>query len=116
MYPEGLRELIQGWTKGFAAGAGGTANGILLLVIAWMTGLMIAPLMAALTGDWQIWGSACLMCALQVAWICKKLGSFGWMMLAFYPAPLLFFFGMFGWSAMKSGKKVTWKGREIDAD
>jgi 4,4'-diaponeurosporenoate glycosyltransferase len=116
MYPEGLRELIYGWTKGFAAGAGGTPTSALLLVIAWMSGLMIAPLMATLTGDWPLWGTACLLCSLQVAWLGKKLGSFGWPMLFFYPVPLLFFFGTFGGSAMRSGKKVTWKGREIDAD
>ena len=115
MYPDGLRELIEGWTKGFASGAGGTSAGTLLLVIAWMSGLMIAPIMAALTGDWRIWGAACLLCSLQVAWLGRRLGSFGWIMLIFYPLPLWFFFGTFCGSAMKSGKKVTWKGREIDA-
>jgi 4,4'-diaponeurosporenoate glycosyltransferase len=116
MYPEGLRELLQGWTKGFAAGAGGTPIDRLLLVIGWMTGLMIAPLMIAITGNWWVWGAAYLLCSLQVAWVGRKLGSFGWLMLFFYPLPLLFFFGTFGWSAMKSGKNVTWKGRKIDAD
>ena len=107
---------IHGWTKGFASGAGATSASALLLVIAWMTGLMIAPLMAALTGDWPLWGTACLLCSLQVVWLGRKLGSFGWPMLFFYPVPLMFFFGTFGWSAMRSGKKVTWKGRDIDAD
>ena len=116
MYPHGLGEMLRGWTKGFAAGAGGTPAGSLLLVIAWMSGLMMAPQMAFLTFNWPLWGLACLLCSLQVAWIGRKLGSFSWFLLLFYPVPLLFFFGAFGWSAVRSGRKVTWKGREIDAD
>jgi 4,4'-diaponeurosporenoate glycosyltransferase len=116
MYPDGPRSLIEGWTKGFAAGAGGTPRGALLLVIAWMIGLMLAPLAGTITGDWITWGIACALCSLQVAWIGRKLGSFGWPMLLFYPVPLVFFFGLFGWSAARSGRKVTWKGREIHAD
>lgn len=116
MYPGGLRELLQGWTKGFAAGAGGTPAGSLILVIAWMSGLMLAPLMLMLTGDGWVWGSACVMCAVQVALIARSIGSFGLTLMCFYPLPLMFFFGLFGWSAMRSGKKVTWKGRKIHAD
>ncbi|MDP3850635.1 MAG: glycosyltransferase family 2 protein [Luteolibacter sp.] len=116
MYPEGFRDMIQGWTKGFAAGAGGTSRGTLMLVIAWMIGLMIAPLAGCITGDWLTWGIACGSCSLQVVWIGRKLGSFGWWLMLLYPLPLLFFFGLFGWSAIRSGRKVTWKGREIHAD
>jgi hypothetical protein len=116
MYPEGFRDLIHGWTKGFAAGAGGTRRGVLILVIAWMIGLMLAPLAGCLSGDWWTWGAACALCSLQVAWIGRKLGSFGWLAMLIYPLPLMFFFGLFGWSAIRSGRKVTWKGREIHAD
>lgn len=116
MYPQGLREMLQGWTKGFAAGAGGTPVGVLLLVIVWMTGLMLPPLMVFLTDEKNLWGTAFLLGSLQVSWIGRKLGSFGWFMRLFYPLPLMFFFGVFGYSVMRAGKKVTWKGREIDAD
>lgn len=116
MYPGGFMDMLRGWTKGFAAGAGGTPRGTLLLVVAWMIGLMIAPLGGWMSGDWSVWGAACALGSLQVAWIGRRLGSFGWLMMLAYPLPLLFFFGLFGWSVMKSGKKVTWKGREIHAD
>jgi len=33
-----------------------------------------------------------------------------------YPVPLIFFFGLMARSARRSGKTVTWKGREICAD
>jgi len=116
MYPAGLRELVQGWTKGFAAGAGGTPTATLLLISAWMTGLLLAPQAAFLTGDWFLWGPACGVCSLQVAWIGRKLGNFGGLLLLLYPIPLVFFFGVFGWSVIRSGKNVTWKGRVIHAD
>lgn len=116
MYPGGFRELLDGWTKGFAAGAAGTPRGTLLLVIAWMIGLMIAPLAGCMSGDWPLWGSAIGLCSVQVAWIGRRLGAFGWPLMLIYPVPLLFFFGLFGWSAIRSGRRVTWKGREIHAD
>lgn len=116
MYPGGFQDLVHGWTKGFAAGAGGTRRGTLWLVIAWLSGLILAPLAGVLTGEWWLWGPACALGSAQVAWLSRKLGSFGWPLLLLYPLPLGFFFGVFALSALKSGKKVTWKGREIDAD
>lgn len=116
MYPNGLGELIQGWTKGFASGAGQTPRGTLLLVIAWMVGLMLAPLGGLATGDWPRWGAAYLLCALQVAWFSRLIGAFRWFTSALYPVPLVFFFVVFAWSVLRSGKRVHWKGREIVAD
>jgi 4,4'-diaponeurosporenoate glycosyltransferase len=116
MYPDGLREMVHGWAKGFAAGAGGTPPRTLLLVIAWLAGLLLAPQAGLLTGEWLLWGPACVLCSLQVAWIARKLGDFGWPLMLLYPVPLVFFCGLFGWSAMRSGKTVTWKGRRIHAD
>jgi 4,4'-diaponeurosporenoate glycosyltransferase len=116
MYPGGLGELIEGWTKGFASGAGRTPTGILILVVAWMVALMLPPLVLLLGGGWLPWLAAYMLCALQVAWLARALGSFHWTGMVFYPLPLVFFFGLFAWAATRSGRKVTWKGREIDAD
>ena len=116
MYPQGLASLIEGWTKGFAAGAGRTPPRVLAMVVAWMTGLMLPPLCMAITGDWQLWSGAWVLSAMQVALVARRIGSFGWLGMMIYPVPLCFFFAVFGWSAMRSGKKVTWKGREIHAD
>lgn len=113
MYPQGVRQLVAGWAKGFAAGSRGTPPGILMLVIAWLGGLALVPVAGALSGEWMPWGAAWLGGALQVAWIGRKLGAFGWLVLLFYPLPLVFFFGLFGWSALRTGKSVRWKGREI---
>ncbi len=116
MYPEGLRALIAGWTKGFASGAGQTRRGTLLLIVAWMIGLMLAPVGGLATGDWWRWGGVYLLGVAQVAWFSQKVGAFRWYSAVAYPWPLGFFFGVFLWSAMRSGRRVRWKGRTIHAD
>ena len=116
MYPHGLRELIAGWTKGFAAGAGQTPRGTLLLVVAWMIGLMFAPLGWLMTGDALRWGTVYLLCAVQVDWFSRQVGAFRRFSALLYPLPLVFFFVTFAWSVARSGRQVTWKGREIRAD
>lgn len=116
MYPDGLRDLIAGWTKGFASGAGQTPRGVLMLVVAWMIGLMLAPLGWMVVGDWLRWGMMYLLCVAQVAWFGRAVGEFRWLTALLYPVPLVFFFAVFARSAMRSGKQVRWKGREIRAD
>jgi len=116
MYPNGLRELIEGWTKGFASGAGQTSRRTLFLVVAWMIGLMLAPLGWLVTGDWFLWGAVYLLCAAQVAWFGRLVGSFRSYTALLYPVPLIFFFTVFARSIMRSGKVVTWKGRRLRAD
>jgi 4,4'-diaponeurosporenoate glycosyltransferase len=116
MYPNGLRELIGGWTKGFASGAGQTSRGVLFLVVAWMIGLMSAPLGWLLTGDWLRWGAAYWLCAAQVTWFSRQIGAFRWLTALLYPLPLVFFFAVFTRSALRSGRQVSWKGRPIRAD
>jgi 4,4'-diaponeurosporenoate glycosyltransferase len=116
MYPNGLRELVEGWTRGFASGAGQTPWGTLLMVVAWMIGLMLAPLGWLVTGDGLRWGAVYLLCAAQVGWMGRWVGAFRWYTPLLYPVPLLFFFVVFARSTTRSGKAVTWKGREIRAD
>jgi len=81
-----------------------------------MIGLMLPPLGGLATGDWFGWGAMYLLCALQVGWLGRLVGAFGWHTALLYPVLLIFFFAVFARSAMRSGKAVTWKGREIRAD
>jgi 4,4'-diaponeurosporenoate glycosyltransferase len=116
MYPNGLADLLEGWIKGFASGAGQTPRGTLLIIVLWMIGLMLAPMGLLVTGDWLGWGLFYLLCAAQVAWLSRLVGTFRWLTALFYPVPLIFFFVVFFWSVLRSGRTVTWKGREIRAD
>jgi hypothetical protein len=51
-----------------------------------------------------------------VAWISRLVGAFRFYTALLYPVPLIVFFGVFARSAMRLGKTVAWKGREIRAD
>lgn len=118
MYPNGWRELVEGWTKGFAGGAGQTPPSILWLVVAWTTGLMLAPLGLVLAGfGWPGWLTYGL-CAAQVGWLLRQVGTFHWLTALLYPVPLVFYFAVFTRSVMraKRGQNVEWKGRQIRAD
>jgi 4,4'-diaponeurosporenoate glycosyltransferase len=81
-----------------------------------MIGLMLAPVGGLVTGDWLAWGALSLLCAVQVGWIGRQVGAFRWLTALLYPLPLVFFFIIFTRSALRSGKSVSWKGREIRAD
>ena len=116
MYPDGLGGLIEGWTKGFASGAGRTPRGVLWIIILWLGGLMLAPIALVVSGLDPWWLGVYLVCVAQVACFARLVGGFHWHAALFYPVPLVFFFALFARSLMRSGKNVTWKGREIRAD
>ena len=113
MYPNGLSELIEGWTKGFASGAGQTAKPVLLLIVAWLTGMMLPLGLLAYSDSAAL---LYLLFAAQLGVIFRQVGAFRWYTAAFYPVPLIFFFVVFAVSVLRSGKRVTWKGRTIHAD
>jgi 4,4'-diaponeurosporenoate glycosyltransferase len=113
MYPNGLAELVEGWTKGFASGAGQTPKPILLLIVAWLTGMMLPV-------GWlpfSVWATPVyLLFALQLGVMFRRVGAFRWYTALLYPVPLIFHFAVFTWSMLRSGRQVTWKGRTIRAD
>ncbi len=116
MYPDGWRQLVDGWTKGFASGAGQTPLPILLLIIAWLGGLFFAPIGIFTQGSPLLWLVVYGLCAAQAAWLLRRAGTFHWSAAVFYPVLVLFFFTVFARSVLRSGKAVNWKGREIRAD
>lgn len=116
MYPGGIGELVAGWVKGFASGAGQTPRATLWLMVAWMSALMTAPIGGLAGGEPLAFGVLYLLCAVQVGWFGRRVGGFRWYAALLYPVPLGFFFVVFALSSLRAGKAVTWKGRKIDAD
>lgn len=120
MYPDGLRHLLEGWTKNFAGGAAGTRKVSLVLIAAWISLCLEAAwgLGAALLGGGADLGPAALIYAAvagQVLWMLRRIGTFHPLTAAAYPIALAFFLFVFARSIFEVyvRRRVTWKGREL---
>jgi 4,4'-diaponeurosporenoate glycosyltransferase len=122
MYPNGIKELINGWSKGFAVGAVKTSIPVLILIVAWISGSigttrsLVEAIVAANTVRIAIWGGLYILYAAQVYWMLVRIGNFKFYTALFYPVPLTFFVLVFTYSFLRIflGRSVKWKGREID--
>ena len=122
MYPDGLGQLIEGHSKGFAKGAGGISFSALVLVILWVTGGVGATriiITALVLGNALVLWPACLLYmayVLQLYWMLTRIGSFRLAVALLFPVPLVFFLLCFAYSLVLTvvRKQVTWKGRTID--
>jgi 4,4'-diaponeurosporenoate glycosyltransferase len=117
MYPEGMKTLIEGWTKNFATGASLIPGWLLATVSLWITGMFIAFLSGIAPFMWE--GQAYLIGYLLVGVItfllARKVGRFSILTIVTYPIQLIFFVWLFARSSSRSKKKkVTWKGRDLD--
>lgn len=127
MYPDGFRDMVEGWSKGMAPGAGGSAPLARALMIAWLIGstssvitlgLGLAKLLPGSARDVPF-AVATLACyalyAAQLLWILLRIGSFSPLTALLFPLPLAFFHGVFARSAWlaKVRRVVTWRGRRI---
>ena len=116
MYPDGVRSLIQGWTKSLAGGATRTSPAALLGSVLWVCALMSVAFDAVTEPTVAVavaWGAL----AGQLWWMLRRLGSFHPLVAALFPVPLLAFVGLFAWSlaARVARRPVRWRGRTIEA-
>jgi len=117
MYPEGMKTLIEGWTKNFATGAGLIPGWLLATVSLWITGMFIAFLSGIAPFMWE--GQAYLigyvLIGVDTYLLARKVGNFSIFTIVTYPFQLIFFVWLFARSSSRSKKKkVTWKGRDLD--
>ena len=106
MYPSGLWQLIEGWSKNLAGGAGKTRALTLVLVVAWISLCIQAPWLG-----WPVYAAV----VIQLGWMARRIGRFGVVALLLYPIPLAAFLAIFVRSIYLTfgRKRVTWKGREL---
>lgn len=121
MYPEGLGQLVEGWSKGFGSGAFSVQIPFLILTVAWVTGCFRVSIglmrMLAMPAVPDI-GLAVLLYAFyasQVSWILARIGRFQWWTSVFFPIPLFFFALLMLRSLILIHvlRRVTWRGRTI---
>lgn len=114
MYPEGLGQLVEGWTKNFAGGAAGTRSTTLVLIVAWISGSIVAalsPLMDEPTVAAGLYGAY----AIQLGVLLRRIGRFGVLTALAFPIPLAFFLAVFLRSTLLTfvRREVRWRGRTV---
>jgi 4,4'-diaponeurosporenoate glycosyltransferase len=111
MYPDGPAQLIEGWSKNFAAGAAGTPAVRLIAIIAWLSGAIESGLMAASGGTVHV--VFYILFALQLKVMLRRIGNYSrvaWL----HPIATAAFVAICLRSALLQWHgQVTWKGRTI---
>ena len=121
MYPNGLGELIEGWSKGFATGALKTPVPILVALILWIGGSISAAgnfvqsISSGNAAELIIWTVAYLLYAAQIYWMLVRAGTFKFNTALLYPFSLLFFLAVFvrSFFLIYINRSVNWKGVKI---
>jgi 4,4'-diaponeurosporenoate glycosyltransferase len=111
MYPDGIAQLIEGWSKNFAAGAATTPPLRLAAIVAWLSGLIEAGVMALTLSRTHLVFYALF--AFQLWFLLRRIGNhsaIAW----FHPLASLMFLLISARSAfLQLRGEVTWKGRRI---
>lgn len=122
MYPDGIKQLINGWTKSFATGASYTSTLAMILINLWISGGFLAAgsLVFALIVEIDM-GSISesvlyvpyLLYVVQMFWILHRIGNFSFWSSLLFPIHLIFFVLVFIRSFIQIVilKKVSWKKR-----
>jgi 4,4'-diaponeurosporenoate glycosyltransferase len=121
MYPGGIREVVEGWSKNMARGAQGAHPLVLALIALWISGCASAAFFCLL---WALSGNAAgaleaagfyLVYSSQLFWMYRRVGDFGPHSALLFPIHLLFFAFVFLRSLVLTFvvRRVSWKGRSI---
>jgi 4,4'-diaponeurosporenoate glycosyltransferase len=119
MYPAGVRQLVEGWTKNFATGAGATRPVRLAAIVAWIiaAGSAVGLLSDAAVGALPWWVALAVYGGFVAQFLAmfRQVGRFGVPAAVLYPALVLFFLGVFARSAWRTyvRRSVEWRGRII---
>ena len=124
MYPFGMGDLVEGWTKGFATGASNTRPLFLVMTILWITGcfitfsgLCLSPFLdgtaMSLTA---VYALLYILYVMQVFWMLFRIGNFGFISALLFPVHAFFFVYIFikSYISIFIIKKVRWRGRSVE--
>ena len=121
MYPDGLRQLIEGWTKNLASGVRLVDPVMSAIAVWWMCACIAVTVHAvrALAGGpdgvaMALVSSAVVAC--QLRWMWRRVGSFGWWTALTYPIAISVFVVLFvrsAWATLVK-RRVSWSGRPIE--
>jgi 4,4'-diaponeurosporenoate glycosyltransferase len=109
MYPGGVGQLVEGWTKGIGIGAVATPWWAQLAAAAWVT---------SLAGGWLTSPWMWLASALQLAVLARTAGGFRWWAVVLHPLFTAAFAVLVVRSLVRrwGRRTVSWKGRALVPD
>ncbi|MCU1401622.1 MAG: hypothetical protein JWN62_4731 [Acidimicrobiales bacterium] len=123
MYPDGVRQLAEGWTKNIATGAARGPLSAVVPAVIWVMAVAATAvtLLVGLAGWWSggsaplLAASAWLVTTIQIRTKLRHVGTFGWGTALLFTIPLLFFVGVFIRSSALAilHRPVRWRGRRI---
>lgn len=126
-YPNGIQQLVSGWSKNIASGAAATAPRAGLASALWL-GAHHLIAVNTVVAVWRfangqpdallplaVWTVAWVATALQVRSVLRRVGSFAWWTWALFPLPLVMFDIVFAISAVNTvlRRSVRWRGRVV---
>ena len=108
MYPGGFTDLVRGWTRSIATGAGAAPWWAALLTLAWVW---------SLAGGWAASPWFWVTSAVQVAVLARRAGRFSPVVAVLYPVALAVFVVVFVRSLVARAlrRDVEWKHRRVAA-
>jgi len=121
MYPLGIRDLVQGWSKNLAIGGRKIALKAILLQIIWITGMINAcltlPYLFTISSAilYSLVMGIYLLYGLQLYFLTRPIGKFYRLLILLYPINFVFFILVLLRSFIYTDYKnmVMWKGREL---
>ncbi|GAC1590413.1 MAG: 4,4'-diaponeurosporenoate glycosyltransferase [Acidimicrobiales bacterium] len=116
MYPLGLAQLIEGWTKNIAVGARRATRPLTLaMIVWWLVSLSSVPIGLLGRADTGVYVGAYLAVAGQLAWMLRRAGRFRWWAWAIWPLPLAVFVMVFARALafVVLRRPPRWKGRRL---
>lgn len=106
MYPLGLRQLVEGWTKNTVLGGAAAPPGVTLRAVAFV---------ASLAGGWLTSPWFALASFIQLWWMARRVGNYRVIDAIVYPIHVAVFSAIVvrsAWASVVRGR-VSWRGRTI---
>ena len=117
MFPEGLGQMSDSWTKAFILGAAVSDGLVVLSAVVWISALWSTATLLIVPHDYGRLGLAIvyLLLSFQLVWLARQLGSYRFLTCFLYPLPLAYYCAVFGRSAARRAlhRKTVWRGREV---
>jgi 4,4'-diaponeurosporenoate glycosyltransferase len=123
MYPDGLRSLVEGFTKNMAIGSSDIRRDFKALIAGWISGATLCAIafLASLTPALAVYRTMEIVFyafyAVQMYWMLRRIGNAGPLAALLFPFPLAFFHLVYLRSVHSVRRRncVTWKGRIISS-